>query len=92
MPEQARSSQGVSPDAFGRVGQWRARLQIRNGDFAAVGDLESMYVFNAGGTMTESSNYDAAHTSEIRYETFDEAGKPVDGGGDASGRGVRLRF
>jgi hypothetical protein len=42
------------------VGQWRARLDFEDGDFAAVGDLEFMYVFNAGGTLTESSNYDAA--------------------------------
>jgi hypothetical protein len=31
-------------------------------------------------------------TSTIRYEAFDEADKPVEGGGDATGRGVRLRF
>jgi hypothetical protein len=92
MAAQARSAEGVSPDALDLVGQWRARLQFRDGDFAAVGDLKSIYVCNAGGTMTESSNDDATYTSEIRDETFDEAGKPVDGGGDASGRGVRLRF
>jgi hypothetical protein len=61
MAGQAPSSQGgVSPDALDLVGQWRARLQLRSGDFAAVDDLEFMYVFNTGGTMTESSNYDAA--------------------------------
>ena len=155
MAGQAPSSQGgVSPDALDLVGQWRARLQLRSGDFAAVDDLEFMYVFNTGGTMTESSNYDAAppvppaygiwrrigpdrfeakyefyptsaptgleditkgsgwlpagrgvfsetitvaadgatFTSTIRYEAFDEADKPVEGGGDATGRGVRLRF
>ena len=42
------------------MGQWRARLDFEDGDFAAVDDLEFMYVFNAGGTLTESSNYDAA--------------------------------
>ena len=35
-------------------------MQLRDGDFAAVDDLEFMYVFNLGGTLTESSNYDAA--------------------------------
>ena len=42
------------------VGAWRAQLQFRSGAFAAIKDLEFMYVYNAGGTMTESSNYDAA--------------------------------
>lgn len=148
------SADGVSPEALDLVGQWRARLDFRDGDFAAVRDLEFMYVFNAGGTMTESSNYDAAppvppaygiwrrvgpdrfeakyefyptsppaeveaitagggwppagrglftetitvaadgatFASEMRYEIFDDAGEPVAGGGDATGRGVRLRF
>jgi hypothetical protein len=155
MAEQAPSSQGGGgPDALDLVGQWRARLQFRSGELAAVDDLELMYVFNAGGSMTESSHYDAAppvppaygiwrrigadrfeakyelyptsaptgleaitkrsgwlpagrgvfsetitvaadgatFTSTIRCEAFDEAGKPVEGGGDATGRGVRLRF
>ena len=136
------------------MGQWRARLEFEDGDFAAVEDLEFMYVFNAGGTLTESSNYDAAppvppaygiwrrtgpdrfeakyefyptsapggldeitsgggwlvagrgvfteaitvaaggdtFTSTILYEAFDAAGSPVEGGGKATGRGVRLRF
>lgn len=72
MAEQAPSSQGGGgPDALDLVGQWRARLQFRSGEFAADG---------------------ATFTSTIRCEAFDEAGKPVEGGGDATGRGVRLRF
>jgi hypothetical protein len=136
------------------VGQWRATLQFSSGAFAPVKDLEFMYVFNPGGTMTESSNYDAAppvppaygiwrkvgprefeakyefyvtkapaafaeiakgsgwspagrgvfverialsedggtFTSKIRYDQYDTAGKPAEGGGEATGRGVRLRF
>src|SRR5262249_55591896 len=31
-----------------------------SGDYAAVKDLEFLYVFDAGGTMTESSNDDGA--------------------------------
>ncbi len=42
------------------VGAWRAQIAFGNGAFAGVRDLEFLYVFNAGGTMTESSNYDAA--------------------------------
>lgn len=42
------------------IGQWRSQIQFSTGAFASVKDLEIMYVFNYGGTMTESSNYDAA--------------------------------
>jgi hypothetical protein len=42
------------------VGAWRGKVQFKSGAFAAVKDLEFMYVFNEGGTMTESSNYDGA--------------------------------
>lgn len=67
------------------AGAWRARIQFANGPFAEVKDLEFMYVFNTGGTMTESSNYDAAppvppaygiwrnigpHLYEARYEFY----------------------
>ena len=38
------------------VGAWRGKVQFKTGGFPAVKDLEFMYVFNAGGTMTESSN------------------------------------
>ena len=31
-------------------------------------------------------------TSTILYEAFDAAGSPVEGGGTATSRGVRLRF
>ena len=42
------------------VGAWRGGVQFTTGDFAAVKDLDFMYVFNAGGTLIESSNYDGA--------------------------------
>jgi hypothetical protein len=136
------------------LGEWRARLQFSSGAFASVKDLEFMYVFNQGGTMTESSNYDASppvppaygiwrkvggrefeakyefyvtkapaafediskgggwgpagrglfveritlsadgrsFTSKIKYDQFDTAGKPAEGGGEATGKGVKLEF
>jgi hypothetical protein len=154
MGEQASSSQGPGSGELDLVGQWRARLDFEDGEFAAFDDLEFMYVFNAGGTLTESSNYDAAppvppaygiwrrtgpdrfeakyefyptsapggldeitsgggwlvagrgvfteaitvaaggdtFTSKILYEAFAADGSPVEGGGKATGRGVRLRF
>jgi hypothetical protein len=155
MGEQALTSEGLAGSGeLELVGQWRARLEFQDGEFAAVDDLEFMYSFNAGGTLTESSNYDAAppvppaygiwrrtgpdrfevkyefyptrppaglgeitsgggwlvagrgvftevitiaadgdtFTSAMLYELFDTAGNPVEGGGAATGRGVRLRF
>ena len=136
------------------VGEWRAQLQFTTGAFATIKDLEFMYVFSQGGTMTESSNYDASppvppaygiwrkvgakefeakyefyvtkapaafdeivkgggwgpagrgvfveritvaedgksFTSKIKYDQFDAAGKPAEGGGVATGKGVKLVF
>lgn len=136
------------------AGAWKEKLQFQTGAFTEIKDLEFMYVFNAGGTMTESSNYDAAppvppaygiwrhvggneyeakyefyitripsqaestsssggwlpaghgvftekitlspdensFTSTIRYEVFDQPGKPTPGGGEAKGQGLRLQF
>ena len=135
-------------------GEWRAQLQFASGAFAPIKDLEFMYSFNQGGTMTESSNYDASppvppaygiwrkvgdlefevkyefyvtkapaafeeitkgggwgpagrgvfveritlskdgktFTSKIKYDQFDAAGKPAEGGGTATGKGVKLMF
>ncbi len=136
------------------TGVWRSKVQFTNGAFASIKDLEFMYAFNAGGTMTESSNYDGAppvppaygvwrkigprefeakyvfystkppakfeditggggwlpagrgvltekisvagdgqhFESKIRYEAFDSAGKPAEGGGEGQGAGERIRF
>src|SRR4051812_42743591 len=53
--------QPVNPVAANAlVGAWRSHVAFDSGAFANVKDLEFMYVFNAGGTMTESSNYDAS--------------------------------
>ena len=41
------------------VGAWRSSIQFSGGALAPVKDLEFLYVFNSGGTLTESSNYDA---------------------------------
>ena len=42
------------------VGAWRGPVTFTSGAFAGLKGLEYMYVFNVGGTMTESSNYDAS--------------------------------
>jgi hypothetical protein len=146
-----------APDAASPAdlqGEWRAKLQFSSGAFAPIKDLEFMYSFNQGGTMTESSNYDASppvppaygiwrkvggreyeakyefyvtkapanfdeiakgggwglagrgvfveritlsedgksFTSKIKYDQFDVAGKPSEGGGEATGQGGKLTF
>jgi len=136
------------------TGAWRGRVQFKTGAFAAVTDLEFMYVFNAGGTMTESSNYDAmppvtpaygawkktgprqyeakyvyywtkppaaldeitkgggwspgghgvltqqitlsedgnSFDSTIKYEVFDQTGKPTDPSSEALAKGARIKL
>jgi hypothetical protein len=56
------------------AGAWRARVQFTSGALAAVKDLEFMYVFNAGGTMTESSNYDGAPPVPPAYGVWRRTG------------------
>jgi hypothetical protein len=68
--EPARSDQVGSE----LVGAWRSKVQFSSGVFAAVKDLEFMYVFNAGGTMTESSNYDAAPPVPPAYGIWKKTG------------------
>jgi len=151
QPKPPAASETASPDL---AGEWRAQLQFSSGAFASIKDLEFMYAFNQGGTMTESSNYDASppvppaygiwrkvgpkdfeakyefyvtkppatfdeivkgggwglggrgvfveritlsddgksFTSKIKYDQYDTAGKPAEGGGEATGRGVKLTF
>ena len=49
-----------APQSDALVGAWRAKVQFTSGAFASIEDLEFLYVFNAGGTLVESSNYDSA--------------------------------
>ncbi len=56
------------------VGAWRSSLQFETGAFAAIRNLEFMYVFNAGGTLTESSNYDGAPPVPPAYGVWREVG------------------
>jgi hypothetical protein len=56
------------------VGAWRSHLQVNSGAFAGMKDLEFMYVFNFGGTMTESSNYDASPPVQPAYGVWRKTG------------------
>src|SRR5215470_16575102 len=44
----------------GLEGAWRASIQFADGALAPAKDLQFLYVFNPGGTLVESSNYDEA--------------------------------
>jgi hypothetical protein len=53
----------TSSESGGLEGAWRSRISFSTGTFAPVKDMEFLYAYNAGGTMTESSNYDEAANS-----------------------------
>jgi len=54
------------------MGAWRSQVQFTSGPFATVRDLEFMYVVHADGTLTESSNYDAAPPVPPAYGVWRE--------------------
>jgi len=56
------------------VGAWRSSVHFDAGPFATLGDLEFLFVFNAGGTLTESSNYDAVPPVAPAYGGWDQTG------------------
>ena len=66
----AAAGRGAGPDRRRR----HARVQFREGAFAAVKDLELLYAFNAGGTMLESSNYDGAPPVPPAYGVWRRTG------------------
>jgi hypothetical protein len=49
------------------VGAWKGKVQVKTGALAEIKDFEFMWVFNHGGTMTESSNYDAVPPTPPAY-------------------------
>src|SRR5688572_23887718 len=65
-----QASPATAPPGF--VGAWRAKLQFSSGAFAPIKNLEFMYVFNEGGTLTESSNYDGAPPVPPAYGVWRE--------------------
>ena len=56
------------------AGAWQGRVQFTTGALADTKDLEFMYAFNLGGTMTESSNYDAAPPVPPAYGVWRKVG------------------
>ena len=56
------------------AGAWRSQVQFSGGPFAAVRDLQFMYVIHPDGTLTESSNYDAAPPAPPAYGSWRQTG------------------
>jgi ABC-type transport system substrate-binding protein len=63
-----------TPATPGLAGAWKSTIEFQGGALAAFKGLEFMYVFAAGGTMTESSNYDAAPPVPPAYGIWREVG------------------
>ena len=63
-----------TPAAPALVGEWRSSIRFDSGALASIHDLEFMLVFNHGGTMTESSNYDGAPPVPPAYGVWRKTG------------------
>jgi hypothetical protein len=56
------------------VGAWKGKVQFKTGVYSEIKDFEFMYVFNSGGTMTESSNYDGVPPTPPAYGIWKKTG------------------
>jgi hypothetical protein len=66
---------GLSSNHAPLTGAWRSKIIFRSGPLAGMKDLEFLYAYNEGGTMTESSNYDeAANSSPPAYGVWKATG------------------
>jgi len=65
-----RQSTDVEPLA----GAWRSQVTFRDGALVGAKGLEFLYVFAAGGTLTESSNYDGAPPVPPAYGVWRRTG------------------
>lgn len=56
------------------AGAWKAKVQFKSGMLADWKNLQFMYAFNQGGTMTESSNYDGSPPGPPAYGVWRKTG------------------
>jgi hypothetical protein len=56
------------------IGAWRTKVQFKNGALSDLHDLEFMYSFNVGGTLTQSSNYDGTPPVPPGYGVWRQTG------------------
>lgn len=73
-----KSPPSASPDGGVLVGAWRSKIVFQSGALAGMKGLEFLSAYNAGGTMTESSNYDeAANSSPPAYGIWKQVAPQV---------------
>ena len=63
-----------NPQTDNIVGAWKGKVQFKTGAYTEVKDFEFMWVFNEGGTMTESSNYDGVPPTPPAYGIWKKTG------------------
>jgi len=63
-----------NPQTDELVGAWKGKVQFTTGVYAEIKDFEFMWVFNSGGTMTESSNYDGVPPTPPAYGIWKSIG------------------
>ena len=63
-----------NPQTEELVGAWKGKVQFKTGAVAEIKDFEFMWVFNNGGTMTESSNYDGVPPTPPAYGIWKKIG------------------
>jgi hypothetical protein len=66
------AAQASAPSAL--IGAWQSNVNFTSGAFVSMKELRFLYVFNAGGTMTESSNYDGVPPVPPAYGVWREVG------------------
>lgn len=65
---------GPEKCGHGLTGAWRGDVRVISGAYAVFKDVKFMYDFNRGGTVTESSNYDAAPPGSPAYGVWRRTG------------------
>ena len=73
-PTKSEPTKDLAPSSDELIGAWRGKVTLTSGAFATLKDLQYMYVFNAGGTMTESSNYDGVPPVPPAYGVWRRTG------------------
>jgi hypothetical protein len=63
------------PQTTNLVGTWKGKVQFNTGEYAKIKDFEFMWVYNSGGTMTESSNYDGVPPTPPAYGIWKKIGE-----------------
>jgi hypothetical protein len=58
----------------GLTGAWHGKVQATTGALTGYQGLEFMYAFNAGGTLTESSNFDGSPPMPPAYGVWRQTG------------------